>query len=167
VHSVDPALFREAWARFATGVTVITSAEPDGGVHGMTANGVVSVSVTPPLALASIAHERNTHPLIVRSRRFGISVLAKGQERIALHFIMPHVDRPADSDIEYVRLGESAVVAGALATMDCAVVKEYEAGDHTLFIAEVRSADFTDGEPLLWFRSGFGRFDPAQEHFRE
>ena len=41
-------LFRSAWSNFATGVTVISTTEVDGGVHGMTANSVTSVSLEPP-----------------------------------------------------------------------------------------------------------------------
>ena len=44
--------YRDAWSRFATGVTVITMLEPDGSVHGMTASSVTSVSLDPPLVLA-------------------------------------------------------------------------------------------------------------------
>ena len=57
-------LFRSAWSNFATGVTVISTTEVDGGVHGMTANSVTSVSLEPPLALITIAHERNSYPLV-------------------------------------------------------------------------------------------------------
>jgi flavin reductase (DIM6/NTAB) family NADH-FMN oxidoreductase RutF len=30
-----------------------------------------------------------------------------------------------------------------------------EAGDHTIVIAEVRSATVNDGQPLLYFRGGY------------
>ena len=42
---------REAMGNFATGVTVITTWETDGNIHGMTANAVTSVSLDPPLIL--------------------------------------------------------------------------------------------------------------------
>ena len=77
---VTPELFRSAWSNFATGVTVITTPESDGsGVHGMTANGVASISLEPPLAMVAIDHERNTFPLILMHQRFGISVLTLEQ----------------------------------------------------------------------------------------
>jgi Flavin reductase like domain len=45
--------FRQVMGRFATGVTVVTTVERD-TVHGMTANGFLSVSLRPPLVLVSL-----------------------------------------------------------------------------------------------------------------
>ncbi len=150
--------FRRAWSNFGTGVAVITSPEPGGGVHGMTANGVVSVSLEPPLALACIGRNRNSHDLIVSSKRFGLSILTTEQREVADHYTKPPEERAADHGIEFVSLGGSMVVHEALAAMDCAVVAEYLAGDHTLFVAEVENISIGDGRPMLWFQGGFGEF---------
>ncbi len=150
--------FRAAWACFGTGVTVITSREPDGGVHGMTANGVVSVSLEPPLALASIGHNRNTFQLVQASRRFGISILSTDQVEIARHYTNPPEMRGSDDMIPFAELGESTIIDGALAAMDCRVVSEHEEGDHTLFVARVEHVRLGEGEPMLWVRGRFGRF---------
>ena len=53
--SFDPTLsddraFRDALGQFATGVTVVTCATPDGPL-GITANSFASVSLEPPLVL--------------------------------------------------------------------------------------------------------------------
>jgi flavin reductase (DIM6/NTAB) family NADH-FMN oxidoreductase RutF len=142
-------------------VTVITTAEADGGVHGMTANGVVSVSLEPPLALVSVGHNRNSHPLIRRNRRYGISILTTRQRDIAVHFTRPPEQRPPDAAISYRKLGKSMVIEGALGAMDCRVVSEHEEGDHTLFVAQVEAIEFGDGDPLVWYRGQFGDFAPA------
>jgi flavin reductase (DIM6/NTAB) family NADH-FMN oxidoreductase RutF len=148
--------FRRAWSLFATGVTLITTLEPSGAVHGMTANGVTSVSLSPLLALACIGHERNTHGLIVKSGRFGLSVLSAGQTAVASHYAQPPEKRGAARGFEFVALGQSRVLAGALAAMDCRVVAAHEAGDHTIFVAAVDSITAPGGEPLLWFTGAFG-----------
>lgn len=158
IENINTQSFREAWARFATGVTVITTAEADGSVHGMTANGVVSVSLEPPLALASIGHKRNSHPLIKKTGRFGISILNSDQIEVADHYTKPPEQRLPVTDFPLRRIGESTVVGGAIAMMDCRVISEHDEGDHTLFIAEVENVDFSDGEPLLWYRGSFGAF---------
>lgn len=162
-EAVTPESFREAWSNFSTGVTVITTSEADGSgaagkVHGMTANGVVSVSLTPPLALACIGHNRNSFPLIKANRRFGISILNSDQEEIARHYTKPPEERGPDDAISFADLGESKVIANAIAAMDCRVVSEYEAGDHTLFVAEVERLSIHEGEPMLWFQGRFGKF---------
>ena len=150
--------YRRAWSRFATGVTIITTIEPDGTVHGMTANGVTSVSLDPPMALVCVGHNRNTYGLIKSTGRYGMSVLAASQEHVASHFTLPPESRPETNSIRFAELGKSPVVEGAIAAMDCRVVSAYESGDHTIFVAEVESVRTGDGPPLVWYEGGFGGF---------
>ena len=156
--NVTPELFRRAWSNFATGVTVVTTREADAEsetVHGMTANGVASVSLEPPLALVIIGHERNTHPLIARNRRFGISILSSEQVHVAVHYTMAWEQRRLMTQPEMETLGQSRVIAGALSTMDCRLVESYESGDHTIFVGQVEAIGIGEGEPLLYYRSYF------------
>ncbi len=155
--------YRRAWSRFATGVTVITTVEPDGSVHGMTANGVASVSLDPPMALVCVGHERNTYRLIKSQGRYGMSVLSASQEYVARHFTLPPEERPDDPSIRFVRMGGSPVLMGAIASMDCRVVAAHDAGDHTIFVAEVERVGVAEGDPLLWYEAKFGTFsqDPG------
>jgi flavin reductase (DIM6/NTAB) family NADH-FMN oxidoreductase RutF len=135
---------------------VLTTPELDGnGVHGMTANGVASVSLDPPLILAVVGHERNSFPLLAANRRFGISVLTIDQQGVARHFTVPDKIRATLPPPPTERLGESTVIAGALAAMDCRVTKAFEAGDHTIFIAEVEHIKVDDGDPLVFYQSLF------------
>ena len=149
-------LFRTAWSKFVTGVTVITTPELDGSdIHGMTANGVASVSLDPPLVLAIVDHERNTFPLLVANRRFGISVLTMDQRGIARHFTVPDEIRDTLPPPPTEKLGGSTVISGALAAMDCRVTEAFQAGDHTVFIAEVEHIKVGFGHPLVFFQSQF------------
>src|SRR5215813_12682670 len=74
--------FRKTLGHFASGVTVITTMHED-MVHGMTANAFCSVSLDPPLVLVSIDKRSHTHAMLARSRRYGVSVLARHQEPLA------------------------------------------------------------------------------------
>lgn len=149
-------LFRTAWSNFATGVTVITTSEAEGSdVHGMTANGVASISLEPPLAMVTIGHSRNTFPLILKNQRFGISVLTREQRDVARHFSVPEEIRKTLPTPSYEELGESMVIRGSLATMDCRVVRAVQAGDHTIFLAEVEHVKTGCGHPLIFYQSRF------------
>ena len=149
-------LFRTAWSKFATGVTVLTTPEVDGsGVHGMTANGVASVSLEPPLVLAIVGHERNTFPLLAANRRFGISVLTLDQRGTARHFTVPDEIRDTLPPPPMERLGKSTVISGALAAMDCRVTEAFQAGDHTVFLAQVENIKVGFGHPLVFYESHF------------
>ncbi len=137
-------MYRHAWSRFATGVTVITTIEPNGEVHGMTASSVTSVSLDPGL--------------ISSTGRFGISILDSSQTDIAKHFATPPESR---GHLESGLLGEleqSPVIADAIASMDCSVFSAHPAGDHTVFIGKVEAISVSDGDPLVWFQRQFGVF---------
>jgi flavin reductase (DIM6/NTAB) family NADH-FMN oxidoreductase RutF len=148
--------FRDAWGRFATGVVVITTVEPDGSVHGMTANGVASVSLEPPLALACVGRVRNTHRLIRSTGRFGLSVLAHSQRSIAEYYVRPAAARTGDVPVTFERLpGDWPVVAGAVAQMGCRLVSEHEGGDHTIFVAHVEAVSIGHERPLVYYRGSY------------
>ncbi|MDH5234894.1 MAG: flavin reductase family protein, partial [Gemmatimonadota bacterium] len=51
---LDPARFRSALGRFASGVTVLTMRDAEGKDHGMTATAFSSLSLDPPLVLVCI-----------------------------------------------------------------------------------------------------------------
>ncbi len=148
--------FRRAWSKFATGVTVITTVEPDGAVHGMTANGVTSVSLSPPMALLCVGHDRNTYRLIKSNGRFGINILSSGQQSVASHYAQPPEKRNPAVMFDFEDLGKTPVLKGALASMDCRVVAAHEAGDHTIFVADVEHITVGEGDPLLWYGGSFG-----------
>src|SRR3989442_4959548 len=82
---VDSRAFRNALGRFATGVTVVTTAVAD-GVHGMTANAFTSVSLDPPLVLISVGKQARMHAHILQTTRFGVSVLSQDQVAVAWSF---------------------------------------------------------------------------------
>ena len=62
-EAVDEAIFREAIAYFATGVTVITTLH-EGRPAGMTASAVASLSLDPVLLLVCIDNRLPTHSAI-------------------------------------------------------------------------------------------------------
>ena len=157
---VTSELFRSAWSNFATGVTVITTSESDGsGVHGMTANSVASISLEPPIAMVAIDHERNTFPLILTHQRFGISVLTHEQRGVARHFTVPDEIRKTLPPPPYEKLGKSMVISDSLAMMDCKVVRTVQAGDHTIFLAEVEYVKIGYGHPLIFYQSRFSALE--------
>jgi flavin reductase (DIM6/NTAB) family NADH-FMN oxidoreductase RutF len=56
----------------------------------------------------------------------------------------------------------SPVLEGILAYVDCTLEAEHDAGDHTIAIGRVQSLEVVnDGTPLLFFRGGYGSFEPV------
>ena len=152
----DAQTFRQAWGKFATGVSVVTTVQPDGSVHGMTANGINSVSLDPLLVLVCVGHTATSFPLIREVGRFAINILGEDQQPVAEYYARPTDQKTGDLDVSFTHTERgSATVDGSLVHMDCRVVTEHEAGDHTIFIAEVEEIEIGDGKPLLYYEGRF------------
>ena len=52
------------------------------------------------------------------------------------------------------------MIVGSLAVVECRLGAIYDGGDHELVTGHVVAIEVGDGEPLLFYRSGFGRFVP-------
>ncbi len=155
VLDVDPAQFRELLGRFATGVTVITVTAPGNGrPHGMTANSLASVSLTPPLISVCIDHCAEMHALITKAEMFVVNILAGNQEGLSRRFADPHDDRFDGVGYHLSQYG-SVLLEGAIAHIECRREATYEAGDHTIVIGRVVGGTTTEGRPLLYYRGGY------------
>ena len=55
------------------------------------------------------------------------------------------------------------VLDNALGNLDCSVVSAHEAGDHTIFVGEVREVIVDEGAPLLYFRGRYRMCAVPQE----
>ncbi|HEY3604903.1 MAG TPA: flavin reductase family protein [Sporichthyaceae bacterium] len=150
VSPLDPRRFRAVMSRFATGVTVVTTPYDD-GVHAMTANGFLSVSLEPPLVLVSLGQCRMAG-LLPSTGRYGISVLAEDQRALSGHF----AGRPdPTADPQFTAVDGLPFLAGAVAHIGCRVVDSHPAGDHTLFIGEVEHLAQFEARPLLFHSGGY------------
>ena len=150
----DPTAFRAVMGHFATGVTVVTAIGPDGPV-GMTANAVCSLSLDPLLLLVCFDKSARTLPIVRETERFGVNVLAAGQEDLAQRFASRHEGK-FDEVLHDVHDGVP-VLDGALAWVACSLSELLPGGDHTIGIGAVTAAQHRAGEPLLWFRGTYGK----------
>ena len=155
---VTPDEFRAALGRFATGVTVITVETNKGEVHGMTASAFCSVSLRPPLVLVCVDHLAETYLHLRECRQFGVSILREEQEPLSEFFADPerNPDAAYRLGIKYRPMKTTTpVLESALGNLDCSVVSTHEAGDHTIFVGEVREVRVSEGAPLLYFRGRY------------
>ena len=151
---------RAMMVRFATGVTVV-AARHGPLLAGMTANAIASISVDPPLLMASINRRSETHVAILGSHSFAVSVLGSGQQPIAECFALAttaaKLQRFCDAPWHEAETG-SPILDDAIAYFDCRLNASYPAGTHTIFVGEIVSAGYEEGgEPLLWFGSRYRR----------
>jgi flavin reductase (DIM6/NTAB) family NADH-FMN oxidoreductase RutF len=158
--AIDPREFRNCLGHFATGVTIITT-EVDGQVHGMTANGFMSVSLNPPLVVISVGHKARLNSLLPQSRRYGVSILGEEAEHFSRHF----AGRPVEGlSIPFVTKKGMPVLKGAVACLVARVVDIHPAGDHTFYIGQVEYLETNKGRPLLFFAGKYRALDPEARH---
>jgi flavin reductase (DIM6/NTAB) family NADH-FMN oxidoreductase RutF len=154
----DQTRFRETLGRFATGVTVITTAS-DERIHGMTANGFMSVSLEPLLVVVSVAQQTKMHDFLLGSGHYGVSILGRTHESLSDHF----AGRPMDGvDVPFLTIAGVPVLDGALAYVAAKVVDAHPAGDHTLFVGEVVACDSVEGPPLIFHSGGYRELGEVQ-----
>lgn len=157
--TIDPDSFRSVLGRFASGITVVTSRNTSGRDVGMTVSAFASVSLEPPLVSVCIDHAASMYLALRGGKRFGVNILASDQEALSRRFAAVESSHRFDG-IGYTR-GESGVVLldDALAHIECVLVAQHEAGDHTLFIGEVERATARDARPLLYYRGGYAQLE--------
>jgi len=150
---IDDGHFRLALSHFASGVTVVTTAH-EGQLYGMTVASFASLSLHPPLVLVCIERSVKTHDAIAAAGRYGVSILSSAQADISAKFASRRDDKFDGVDLIEGAL-DVPLIAGALTAIECRLYDRLPGGDHTIFIGEVMNIHTTEGDPLLYFRSGY------------
>jgi flavin reductase (DIM6/NTAB) family NADH-FMN oxidoreductase RutF len=150
----DRSELRRVMSHFATGVTVVTTHDGQGRCYGLTANAVCSVSLDPPLILVCVDKRAESHPAFELSQAFVVNILGEGQEELSRRFAVSGGEKFVGLACRNGGTG-APILDGALAYVECRVVAAHDAGDHTIYIGEVESAETGDGHPLLFFRGSY------------
>ena len=155
---IDADTFRSVLGRFASGVTIVTTHDAQGVDHGMTVSAFCSLSLDPPMVVFCVDHAASMHDLLLGHPTCGVSILSSNQEAYSRRFA--DQDNERFDGIAYSR-GESGAVLldDALAHLECRLVAHHDAGDHTLFIAQVDRAEPRHGRPLLYYRGGYAQLE--------
>jgi len=153
--SPDEPTFRQLLGRFASGITVISGLDR-GTPVGFTCQSFYSVSVDPPLVSFSASASSTSYPLIRRHGRFTVSVLGHDQQWIGERLARSGPEKWSGISWHASPTG-TPLVCNALAWLDCAVVAEHPAGDHTIVVGRVEHLDSErpGADPLVYFRGGY------------
>jgi flavin reductase (DIM6/NTAB) family NADH-FMN oxidoreductase RutF/pimeloyl-ACP methyl ester carboxylesterase len=153
----DPRTLRDALGCFATGVTIVTSLDPEGKPIGLTANSFTSVSLDPPLILFCLAKSSGSLDALSKASHFAINVLHMGQQLSSNRFARRDEERFDAVDWERWQSGVP-ILSGSLASFECERHEIVDAGDHLVFIGRVMMAKFEPRrDPLLYFRGKYRR----------
>jgi flavin reductase (DIM6/NTAB) family NADH-FMN oxidoreductase RutF len=150
---------REVMRRFPAPVAVVTT-ELEGERFGLTVGSLVSLSLEPPLVGISIGKDSSSHEPLRRAGAWTASLLTGEQTHVAQHFARSGIPPIALWVGAFVHDGKHGpLVDDALAWLECRTIAEHDAGDHTIFIAEVESTELGQSGAGLIYRGG--EFLPA------
>jgi flavin reductase (DIM6/NTAB) family NADH-FMN oxidoreductase RutF len=148
------ATFREAMARLAAGVAVVTAQRPDEHPCGLVATSVSSFSAAPPSLLVSVAHSSRCHDALTEGGAFGVHLLAADQEPLAHVFAGLGDDKFAG--VEWSWDHGVPRIAGALAYMRCRRSALFELYDHSVLVGDMIGGEVRDAEPLVYMARSMG-----------
>ena len=149
--------FKAGMRQLAASVTVITAAH-DGTKDGLTATAICSVSADPPQLLICVNQLASAHGLIRDAGSFGVNILAREHEDIAVRFAgMDDSERGDRFGLgTWTRIATGApILRDALAGFDCTISEKVDAGSHSIFIGRIVGIHYQQGEPLLYGNGAF------------
>lgn len=151
-------LLRDAFGRFATGVTIVTTSHA-GKAIGITANSFSSVSMDPALVLWSGSREAGRFGYFEAADHFAIHILSADQCELCWSVAK---DATALQALDLAQNAEGVpLIDGALARFECSRYAMYDGGDHAIFVGQVLRASLRqEGDALAFFKGQQGRFVP-------
>lgn len=140
--------YKQALAKFPTGVAVVTALTSAGDPIGLTVNSFVSISLEPAIVSWSLRLKSSLYEHFVEAGSFVINVLAADQSELATQFATRREDR-----FEGVRWSSGAcgdpVLSGVAATFECEEVSSLVVGDHVVFFGGIAAFSASRREPLV------------------
>ena len=152
-NSENTRLLRDAFGRFATGVTVVTAAS-DSGPVGITVNSFSSLSLDPALVLWSAAKGSKRFPYFANAAHFAVHILADDQEDIC-HGFARGLHAFDGLDISQSENGVP-LINNCLTRLECKHVATHPGGDHVIVVGQVQDVEIRDGNALAFFAGRYG-----------
>lgn len=152
------AKYKEVLGHFATGIAVITGRNNHRD-YGFTCQAFTALSLDPQLVLFCVSKNSTSFPPIRDAGCCCINILTDEQEAIARTFSLSGGDKFTGLGFKRGLLG-MAKLDNALAWIEGKIVETIPKGDHYIVIVEVIYLEVGAGRPLIYYRGGFGGFEP-------
>ena len=156
---MDTKSLRHTLGSFATGVCVMTVADPDhvaGHVLGMTANSFSSVSLDPPLVQWCIDFKAHRYAVYSVAPKFGINILSGSQEDLSRRFARENAHIVPEEMLICER--HPLRLRQVIAFIACDVYETRPVGDHLVIVGQVTQFDMEpDHTGLTFFRGRYGQ----------
>lgn len=151
--SPPAAEFRDVMAGVCTPVSVVTTM--DGRrPHGTTVSAFTSLSMEPPMVLVALDRGSELLALVRAHGRFGLNVLASGQEALATRFARKGAGK--FDGVPWLDSHGLPRMPGAAGWLACEVHELVEGGDHVVALGLVTAAERLAVPPLTYHSREFG-----------
>lgn len=158
IKEFDLRAFRFSLGQFPTGVCIVTTFVDD-ELLGMTMSSFNSLSLDPPLVLFSIDKKARGLPSWQAAQGYAIHVLSEDQTNLSNRFARPSPDKWEGIPYKTGVTG-APLLSGASAIFECVPNAQHEAGDHVLFIAQVRKFhSHSQRQPLVFCKGSYGQLN--------
>lgn len=157
-NEIEPRDYRDAMARFAGAVHVVTTDGP-AGRRGVTAIAACSVSDDPPTVLVCLNRENPNNACFLENGVFALNTLSEEQRPLSdafsgLNGLAPEA-RFALAEWDTIATG-APTLPGALAVFDCHVVESRDLATHRVYFGRVAGLSVgKDARPLLYHNRGY------------
>ncbi len=152
------ATIKRSLGQMMKGVQVV-GAHHDGVTRAYCSHWVCQVSFEEPIVMASVSPKHDTHPLLVASGEFAVSILAGDQVDVGQYFSYPgrKFRYVVDEYLETIPGTQLPVVRNCIAWLRCATLEVKPMADHDLFFARVVDVGANRlKEPPLLYSSRLG-----------
>lgn len=154
--SVDANQFKNALKLWASGVTVVTAQSSSQGLKGMTATSFTSVSMDPPQILVCLNQATDTGAVVAEQQAFAVNILSTEQQAVSNQFAGGASQEERFASVAWQTGDNGApILTEALASLECRVVQQVQAGTHWVVIGEVQQVVCRSGEPLLYYNGAY------------
>lgn len=157
--AVDPSSHRNAMRNLAAGVSVITTSDGEERA-GLTATAVCSVTADPPRVVVFVNKNVAASALVLGNGALCVNVLASDQEDVAKAFAGMIAGCQGNDRFKHGEwtpmVSGAPALTGALANMDCRVVKVFDESTHHAFLCEILDTrERDDGAALVYLNGKF------------
>lgn len=150
---IDGKKLRQVAGAFPTGVTIVTTENVDGDVHGMTASSFLSVSLDPALVSFCVKKDATIFPMLSVGKTVGISILSSAQQHVSDQFAGFNKE-DIEVPMEILPAGAS-VISNALAWYGTEINQIIPVGDHYLILCDVIALERVGNNDPLVYWSGY------------
>jgi flavin reductase len=147
---IAPGAFKDALARLASGVAIISCWDAGGVPRGLLVSSITGLSVEPPRFLFCVRKEASSHDALLAAGACGIAILSAQDEAEALRFASPAQAHERFTDAQWdLDRREAPHLRAGLTSAICVIDQAIDAGGHSIVVVTARHVTHGAGAPLV------------------